>query len=187
MTTQYITTYIIKMFDGTAYWKVIHFLAVHNVGRSLLQQIQEFIGCQTCKSKYIPPSDSEDLLQWSINLHNSVNNHLNKPTWSGTVPNNCQHCDPTKSGDDPWIFMHNVAETGGDTAITFLKEFNQIYPCTTCRDNLLKDDPLDNESCLYWTFRNRQLADDQYTRQPFAYVMDPPLSSPSAACQGCPS
>ena len=175
-----------NMFNGTAYWKVIHFLAVHNVGRSLLQQLHGFIGCQTCKTKYIPPSETENLLEWSINLHNAVNSHLAKPAWSGTISTHCEHCDPAKAGETPWVFMHNVAETGGNDAISFLKDFNQIYPCTKCQNNLLNDDLLENEKCLYWTFRNRKRLNDQYNRQPFIYEMDSPLNNASFSCQGCP-
>lgn len=179
------------MFDGNAYWRFIHFFAYHNVGRNLLKDLAKFINCQKCKESYTGPSDNEELLQWSISLHNQINEKLNKPTFNtdnAVIDETCDICNK-KQPQLLWIFTHNVAEAGENDAIEFLKSFNEQYPCEICRGNLLPDIPQDGENCLFWTFRHRKRDNDDKNIEPFIYEMNPPSSTSTSTlgCSGCPT
>lgn len=175
------------MFDGKAYWRFIHFFAYHNCGRNLLRDLGEFIDCQKCKDSYIPPDDNVELLQWSIDFHNTINAKLGKPVLSNvSIDGACDFCNNIQP-QLLWIFTHNVAEAGGENAVPFLKTFNEEYPCDVCRGNIFPDLPSANEPCLYWTFRHRKRINDLKGIAPFIYEMTPIQQDSSTPCTGCPT
>lgn len=177
------------MFDGPSYWRVIHYFAYHNKGRAVLQQLSKFIGCEKCRQHYSPPDDTQDLLEWSINHHNEINNKLGKPVvMSPIIKSTCDLCDTDTSSYNSyvWTFIHNAAETGKDDAFEFLKLVSSEYPCEHCRDTFFVDDPIEGETCLYWTLRHHKRINDAKNLPPFAYEMDPPDSiNNTGACAGC--
>lgn len=174
------------MFDGPAFWRLIHFFAIHDKGRVVLQNLKDFIGCETCKASYVPPTDTENLLEWSVQLHNSINVKLGKSVVDvPSIKTTCDLCD--HSSDHIWTCIHNIAETGKDTSIPILHLINEEYPCNVCNRNLFIDTILPAEHPLYWTLRNHTRMNNERGYPPFAYVMDPPSSNEITACAGCPS
>jgi hypothetical protein len=74
-------------------WAIIHEIALIHMHRDDKQKIKEFyhcleyvIPCGKCKRHYHnflrdnPIPDDMTLFDWSVNLHNSVNEKLGKPT-----------------------------------------------------------------------------------------------------------
>lgn len=177
------------MFDGNAYWRFIHFMAYYEQGRDIFKKLGKYIGCAQCKEDYQPPNDDEKLFDWSITLHNNINIKLKKSLFTDddkvSFDGTCDICN-RRVPEHIWTFIHNVAETGGVDAIDFLKNVNECYPCLNCRDNLLRDDPLPHENCLYWTFRHHRLSNNANNMEPFVYVMNPSQETSKTACQNCP-
>ena len=178
------------MFYGASYWRFMHHFALHNQGRDLMLDLGQFIGCEKCASEYEPPADDQDLVIWSKDLHNKVNGKLGKwDKWDmtdfhiGHKPD-CDICTDVETHFGyPWIFIHNVAETGNAAAIPFLQKFNQIYPCDKCRGTILSDPPLEGESAIDWTVRNHQKV------QPMFKYFPPPSTNiaTTSECSGCPN
>ena len=167
------------MFYGPAYWRFMHHFALHNIGLDLMKDLGQFINCSECSSEYEPPSDTDNLIIWSKNLHNKVNAKLGKwDKWDmddfniGQKPD-CDICAKKEIFGYPWLFIHNVAEAGNSNAIPFLQSFNQLYPCSIHNGVLLSDPPLDGESALEWTDRNHKRIDATFQL---------PNSSPCSNC-----
>ena len=171
------------MFNGPAYWRVIHYCSINDNCRELLQQLGDFISCEKCRSGYRPPTNDEDLQLWSINFHNIINKQIGKDcSQEFYIKSTCDICT-SEVPAYPWEFIHNVAEFAKDDAIEFLKTFNNTYPCNNCRGNLLMDDKNTDENCLFWTLRNRKQFCEKNTLPSFIYIMDPPVSDSN--CIGC--
>jgi hypothetical protein len=150
------------MFYGPAYWRFIHHFSLHDRGRDLFTELVKFIGCEKCATEYVPPTETENLIFWSLNLHNKINRKLGKwDKWNIDDFNICQksECDVCSNKvyfGYPWTFIHNVAETGNISSISFLQNFDKTYPCDTCCGTFLKDPPKEGESAIEWTIRNHQ-------------------------------
>lgn len=182
------------MFYGPAYWRFMHHFALHDKGRDLMVDLGQFIGCAECASEYEAPTENQDLVMWSKNLHNKVNAKLGKwDKWDmtdfhiGHKPD-CDICADKVHFGYPWMFIHQVAETGNAASIPFLQNFDQTYPCDKCRGTFLPDAPNEDESAIDWTIRNHQKV------QPTFQYFPPPVSNTAAAtdgtnvgCPGCPS
>jgi len=114
------------MFYGPAYWRFIHYFALNNVGFDLMCQLDQYISCDTCKPSYYPPNVNENLVNWSLNLHNSVNKKLGKWDKYDLIDYNicqkniCDICSNNTQFQFPWTFINNVAENNSDNTITFL-------------------------------------------------------------------
>jgi len=175
------------MFYGPAYWRFMHHFAIHGKGRDLMVDLGQFIGCAECASEYEAPRDNQDLVMWSKNLHNKVNAKLGKwDKWDMTDFNigqkpECDICAGKVHFGYPWLFIHQVAETGNASSIPFLQNFDQTYPCDKCHGTLLPDAPNEGESAIDWTIRNHRKI------QPTFQYFPPPGPNTSGECPGCPS
>jgi Erv1 / Alr family len=131
---------------GPAYWRFIHYFALNNKDRELFSQLPSFIPCAECKNDWEDPQDGDDLVQWSLKLHNKINKKLGKwDKWDLTDyniahKNTCDYCNRQEYIHFfPWMFIHTVAEVGPDTlALEFLQTFNSKYPCEVCHNNFLQ-------------------------------------------------
>lgn len=184
------------MFYGPAYWRFMHHFALHDQGRDLMVDLGQFIGCAECAAEYEAPTDNQDLVLWSKNLHNKVNAKLGKwDKWDmtdfhiGHKPD-CDICADKVHFGYPWLFIHQVAETGNAAAIPFLQKFDQTYPCDKCRGTFLPDAPNDDESAIDWTIRNHKLVQptfEYFPKPPQDLVVDATGNVvPSSQCAGCP-
>ncbi len=182
------------MFYGPAYWRFMHHFALHDTGRDLMDELGQFIGCEVCAAEYEPPQTPDtDLVTWSKDLHNKVNAKLGKwDKWDmidfniGQKPD-CDLCSQRDDTRYPWMFIHNVAEAGGNTAsVPFLQKFDQAYPCDVHRGTFLTDPPQDGESAIDWTIRNHRR-----TQPDFEYYPKPANANGNQQgtndCVGCPS
>jgi hypothetical protein len=185
------------MFYGPAYWRFMHHFALHDTGRDLMKDLSQFIGCAECAAEYEPPTDTQDLVLWSKNLHNKVNAKLGKwDKWDMTDFNigqkpECDICAQKEFFGYPWLFIHQVAETGNAAAIPWLQAFDQSYPCGVHKGTLLSDPPEDGESALDWTIRNHQKVQptfEYFPKLPQNMVVDATGNVvPSSECSGCPA
>jgi hypothetical protein len=151
-------------FFGSAYWRFIHYFAIHNIGRDdLLRDIVNFLPCEECKNEWENPSENENLVEWSLRLHNKVNTKLGKwDKWDMTDFNISQkpQCDYCMDKDTmymfPWGFIHAIASLDITGVVDFLKAFDTSYPCDTCRGTFLIEDKNDSETVFEWTVRNHK-------------------------------
>ena len=150
------------MIYGFAYWRFLHFFALHNIGRDLIKQLPQFMP-EEWRLEWEEPADDADLVVWSKDLHNKVNAKLGRyANWDMTDfnishQNTCECC--IQGGNCsiygfPWFFIHGVAEVGGDMALPFLQAFNNIFPCPHCQGEFFTDVPMEGESVLAWTVRH---------------------------------
>lgn len=149
------------MYWGPSYWRFLHYFALHDSGRELFEQLPKFMPCDVCRSEWVNPGPKEDLVMWSKELHNRVNKKLGKYDKWDMTDFEIAHkpeCDYESNKEYvhlfPWLFLHTVAETGGDGALLFLKHFNETYPNIVLRGKFFTDDPAEGESVLDWTVRH---------------------------------
>ena len=142
---------------GKVYWKMIHFLALHNIGKDFLNQLVNFLPCDKCKEDWIEPTD--DLIEWSLEYHNKVNKKMGKyDKWKlyhlkHFHKKKCDYCNNIT--EFPWNFMLIVAETyNTKEAYDFLMELNRIYPCDACRNTFFQLEKQPHESVLTWVKKN---------------------------------
>jgi hypothetical protein len=140
----------------------MHHFALHDTGRELMNELGQFINCETCAAEYEGPKEEENLIIWSKDLHNKVNSKLGKwDKWDLTDFNigqkpECDLCSQKETSSlYPWMFIHNVAESNS-AALPFLQKFNQLYPCDVHKGTFFIDSPSSDESVLDWTIRNHK-------------------------------
>lgn len=196
------------MYWGPAFWRFMHYYALHDAGRDLLRQVPQFIPCEACRLEWEDLADEQDLVQWSLQLHNKVNRKLGKYGAWDTIDFHIAHksaCDRCAGAAHmtafPWAFIHAVAAADTPQALQFLKDFDASYPCQACRGTFFTDDPAPpdadadaeadgtgtgtgtgGETVLQWTVRHHQRVDPSYTPPPAASAL--PLAG-DATCVGC--
>jgi hypothetical protein len=165
---------------GPSYWRFIHYFAMYEQ-KDLVTQIKHLIPCEDCKSEWYDPEPSENLLDWSRELHNKVNQKLGRyANWDDTDLRitHKPECDVCTEKEFlhrfPWDFMMMVASQ--PNSMEFLKTFNANYPCDVHRGTFL-DEPQAEESTLHWVGRNRQKVDP-------TFVLPQPVEPP---CSDCPA
>lgn len=145
---------------GCAYWRFLHYFALNNAGRDLIKQLPPFLPDDEWRAEWVDPTNDEDLVVWSKDLHNKVNKKLGRyDKWDLTDfdiahKNVCDFCENSSVHLFPWGFIHKVAEIGGTTALPFLKAFDASFPCPHCEDKFFTDEPNDGENVLDWTIRH---------------------------------
>jgi hypothetical protein len=174
---------------GPAYWRFIHYFALNNKDRTLLTQLPNFLPCDECKGEWEDPLDDEDLVQWSMRLHNKVNKKLGKwDKWDLTDynighKNTCDYCmNQEYIHFFPWVFVHTIASFEGN-ALAFLKRFDEVYPCDVCRGQFFLDEPNEGESILEWTIRHHSRMNEERGLPPYIHPID--TSGNSSGCEGC--
>jgi hypothetical protein len=147
-----------------SYWRFIHYFSIHNQ-YLLLCQFGDFIGHDV----FIVPAYQQNLIDWSIDLHNKLNTQNNKyDKWNLTDFNIAQKstCDLCENAqvffNFPWGFIHEIAKSTNTNTLNFLQDFNTFYPCTKCRGTFFTDTPFENESIFDWTIRNHQRIDSTF-------------------------
>ena len=143
--------------------------------------------CEECRQEWEDPTPNQNLIEWSMALHNKVNKILGKYDKYDIIDFNiCQkrNCDICANEEQknmfPWQLIHYIADKYGEESLAFLKEFNTLYPCDSCRINLLIDDPQEGESILDWTIRNHNRINAK-SNLPEYHYMKKDLQS----CEGC--
>jgi len=173
---------------GPSYWRCIHYMAIHNEA-DIIQQIPLLLPCEQCKLDWVPPEIDENLVTWSINIHNSINAKLGKwDKWNLIDFNISQKstCDICENKEYlynfPWHFLYNVAKTNHDIAVDFIKEFSRTYPCEECRGKLITHESLlPDETHVDWVYRNHLYFNNvRGLPEPKPHVTDPN----SSCCPG---
>lgn len=183
------------MFYGPSYWRFIHFFALHNVGRDLIKQVVTFLP-EEYKGEWEDPLDNEDLITWSLRLHNKVNAKLGKYAGWDTTDFAIAHkpeCDFYVNKEFvflfPWGFIHSVAKTMDPDALDFLKAFNTVYPSASTQGQFFTDEPGDEETVYDWTLRHHRRMNVAYGRPEEMYVPQPPpvggVATLEAGCANC--
>ena len=174
------------MMWGPSYWRFLHYFAGYSpFSREYLKKLPPLIPCSDCSGEWFDPVETDNLLQWSVTLHNKVNTKLGRyDKW--TVEDcdilhkaNCDNCNPQQNTVFPWPFIHMVAATGRPTALEFLQIFNNLYPCYQCRRTFFTDVPTSEESVLAWTIRHHTRLDST-----FVYTIPGATDIPCASCPG---
>ena len=152
---------------STPYWRCIHYFAYHNL-RELLIQVKEFFP-EDLRGAWCDPSPTENLVEWSRVLHNKMNTLSGKydkwDTNDFAIAHkvSCDICTKNLVHRFPWEFIHSVAAQKG--SMQFLKDFNRLYPCETCRGRFF-DEPRPDETTLEWTYRNNARVDSSFVIPP---------------------
>ena len=173
---------------GSYYWKIIHYLALNNVGHEWLSKLIDYIPCEECKEHWVNPIAGCNLIEWSLEMHNKVNNKLGRwDKWDRNDfeiahKNECEICNGISYNFDKiWHFIHIVAHIGENNrndTIKMLKEFQNIYPCAICRNQLFLDDPMEKETLYDWTVRHHNRINNE-NRSYIIYI--------DQTCYGCSS
>jgi hypothetical protein len=112
--------------------------------------------------------EDEDYIDWSLRLHNKTNACNNQySNWDRTdffiaQKIECDVCADTEHVFFfPWVLMYKIVincenETEKTLAIETLKEFDNIYPCDTCKGTFLTDLPQQDEQLKDWVLRNHK-------------------------------
>jgi hypothetical protein len=152
--------------------------------RDLVIQLGQFIPCEDCKSEWYAPEPTQNLLDWSRELHNKVNNKLGRyASWDDTDlhiahKSECDICIQKEFVHRfPWDFI--IAVASQPNSVDFLKAFNAKYPCEVHRGTFL-DEPNPDETSIQWAVRNRQKVDPEFV---MPSVSDPPM----IPCSDCPA
>jgi hypothetical protein len=140
---------------GPAFWRCIHYMAIHK-NKDVIDILPLHIPCDDCKAEWIYPEVDEDLVDWSLRLHNKVNAKLGKwDKWDRT-DFNISHkptCDICEGHEHrylfPWMLMYTLAESQ-----EFIMDFVSKYPCPLCRGQLVVDLPGPDETHIDWVHRN---------------------------------
>jgi hypothetical protein len=98
----------------------------------------------------------------------------------------CDICKDKVHFGYPWMFIHQVAETGNAASISFLQKFDQLYPCLKCRGTFLSDPPNEGESAIDWTIRNHQRVEPTFQYYTPSASNVEAASTVSGDCTGCP-
>lgn len=169
---------------GPCFWRCIHYMAIHGK-KDIIDKIPIYLPCDICKEEWFGPMEGEDLVDWSIRLHNKVNAKLGKwDKWDRIDFNisNKPTCDICEGREHqylfPWTFLYSI-----DTE--FVMEFVSEYPCDTCRGKLVVDLPRFDEIHIDWVHRNHT----QFNLERGLYVPQPliQVSSIPPTCSGCNS
>lgn len=143
---------------GPSYWKVIHMFAIHGLGREWLKKMNQYLPTREAEEQWVDPG-LDDLVEWSINLHNQVNASLNKYSgWTlddfyiSYTKRGCDHCKG--DGHWPWDFLLVVGHLDREGTVEWLKEFQELYPCLGCRSQFFLDDPMPDEKVFDWVLRH---------------------------------
>jgi hypothetical protein len=167
---------------GFAFWRFVHWFALHAKGHDLLKQLPDFIPCEQCKLEWEDPKEGQDLVVWSLNIHNKVNAKLGRyDKWDltdfhiaqKTTCDRCAHADYTPF---PWGFIHVIASDNSVKALQFLKRFDEIYPCPSCNSTFFIDDPALDESIAEWSIRHHKRIDPSFQTTSTAF---------DTKCNGC--
>ncbi len=152
-----------SFFYGPAYWRCIHYFALHTIPySSLLEKIPEFLP-EEYKAEWEAPFEDESLIDWSIRLHNKVNAKLGKwSQWNQTdfaIAHKAE-CD-FKTDQQyvfffPWGFLHMIAEFESPSALAFLQTFNEVYPDVDCRGKFFTDAPAADETLVNYVTRHQK-------------------------------
>lgn len=144
---------------GPSFWRCIHYTAIHQKN-DFIDRLPPHIPCETCKLEWVLSEVDEDLVDWSIRFHNTVNAKLGKwDKWDRTDFNIAQKptCDICEGHEHihsfPWMFLYTLAKAQ-NTDIEFIQEFVSTYPCQTCRNKLIIDLPQHDETHVEWVYRN---------------------------------
>lgn len=176
--------------NGPAIWRFIHFFSIHNIDRNFIIKIQDYL-CTECKNEWEDPTDNEDIIEWSLRLHNKVNKKLGK--WDKWDINdlNIAHkpeCDYCKNIENisqfPWEFIHSISKTENANLLDFLKTFSTLYPCDICKNTFFTDEPLVDETIFNWTIRHHKRFNIARNHPEYIYNDNMDIL-PSADCQDC--
>jgi len=74
-------------------WQMLHNMSFGNFQKreiiiEFIEYLPKVMDCKLCKRHYIEyinsnnPKDSDDLFKWTVDLHNHVNEKLNKKLWT---------------------------------------------------------------------------------------------------------
>lgn len=140
---------------GPSFWRCIHYMAIHG-RRDIIEKLPRYLPCEECKTEWISPEPDEDLVEWSIRLHNKVNGKLGRwDKWDRIDFNISQKptCDICENREHvfyfPWMFFNTIADDK-----EFVTEFVSKYPCSVCRDSLITGVPEAGEANAEWVHRN---------------------------------
>jgi hypothetical protein len=173
------------MLLGPSYWRFIHYFAGNSpFCREYLKTMPPIVLCSDCSGEWFDPADTDDLLEWSVALHNKINTKHGR-LYKWTVENclnahlrSCDKCSPPYDPSFPWIFIHTIAAIDNPATLRFLNIFNNLYPCSKCKYTFFTDNPQSEESVLDWTIRHHKRLDPK-----FEYVV-PGAPSPCLSCRG---
>jgi hypothetical protein len=160
-------------------------MAIHK-NKTIIDKLPTYIPCETCKEKWIYPEENEDLIDWSIRFHNTINAKLGKwDKWDRTDFTIAQKptCDICEGLENrylfPWGFLYYIAESP-----EFVAEFVSTYPCDKCRNTLITDLPQQDETYTDWIYRNHiRFNEERGLQKPLS------LYSPNKGtldCKDCP-
>lgn len=185
---------------GPSFWRFLHYFAMNTPDRAFIKQLKNCIPCEECRAEWRDPTDTEDLVTWSKNLHNHVNAKLGRYANWDLTDFNIAHkntCDACLHQEYvfmfPWTFIHTIASSSPE-ALQFLKTFDQTFPCITCRTTFFTDDPAEDETLKDWADRHHNRWNlarglPPYVPPPLASSRDTTGStastSSSAPCEGC--
>lgn len=184
------------MFFGSAYWRFVHYFALHNTGRELFTDIPKFLP-PTYAAEWEAPKDDEDLIDWSLRIHNRMNSKKGDwDKWDRTDFHIAHkpECDFCANKEYvfffPWGFIHSIADTRHEDALPFLKLFGALYPEKSM--TFFTDDLNEGESLLDWTIRHHKRMNVEAGRDEFMYVPIQPtgttgtIAAMSEGCTDCP-
>ena len=165
------------MFVGSAFWRCIHYFAQHDIGCSNFLPMIKAVLPEEYKVDWEDPSDQEDLVMWSIRLHNKINQKTGKYAGWDTTDFSISHkpeCDYLTNREFvfffPWGFIHSVAGVMDPVALDVLKSFNQLYPDSQMRGTFFTDEPGDEETVYDWTIRHHKRINLLHGRDEMEYV-----------------
>lgn len=166
-----------KGFWGPATWKTIHMIAAAYTPRDaqtftrFVYALQALLPCDICRRhlaenlKLLPPrtKSQEDAFAWSVELHNTVNTQLNKPTISLAQAKRMYTGPKARCqwNGDMWRFIHSVAAAytinNADAFRDMMKAVMDLVPCSAEFRDLVRRVPPDvylsnNEDLFFWTY-----------------------------------
>ena len=161
-------------------WRFIHFFSLHGNGRKLFQKLPQFVPCEAFKAAWLDPLPDENLVTWSVELRNRVN-ESDKWTVDDVHKEHNLECDYLTEREHmfsfPWGFIHNLAKTavenGNEEAVVdFLIQFDYEYPGHSSDETLrfFQIFPNKNETILDWTIHRHKRMNQRFDRPEFHYT-----------------
>lgn len=164
------------MFQGTPFWRFIHFFALHDTGRDLLKDVVQFLP-EMYVAEWEAPTEKEDLIEWSLRFHNRVNakkgdwDRWDRTDFGIAHKAECDFCaDKEYVFQFPWGFIHNVAKSEHPGTLSFLKKFDITYPVVSNYGSFFTDEPVEGETVYDWTIRHHKRLNLAANRQEMQYV-----------------
>jgi hypothetical protein len=164
---------------GPSVWRFLHYFALHNIGRDFLPQVVTFLP-EEWRTEWEDPREDEDLISWSLRLHNKLNGKLGKYAGWDSTDFTIAHkpeCDFCEDKEFiflfPWAFLHAVAKSMDPTAQSFLQQFNALYPDERSRGKFFTDEPGEEETVYDWTIRHHRRMNVEMGNPEEMYVPQP--------------